>query len=286
MRSLLFDIYDGLNNVYNGWIIWNLFLAFVPMLLSFQLFRPKLIPLQLLAVAWGITGLFGAIGINARLGRIQDSLAGSWRTVQTGSADVWWQLLWLAIVAMIALGATVWLSRREVLSKIGLWWLGLVVFIAFLPNAPYILTDVIHLIRGTSYGEIRVWVVALVFIPLHLCAMLLGFEAYVVSLINVNYFLKQKGLQKLILPTELSLHALCALGIYLGRFIRFNSWDILIDPTSVLAITLHSLTSKRPLAVIVVTFIILTVLYWLMKQISLGLKLRWEYAQKGLDVIG
>ena len=44
MRSLLFDLYNGLNNVYSGWIIWNLFLAFVPLLLNFQLLRPQAIP--------------------------------------------------------------------------------------------------------------------------------------------------------------------------------------------------------------------------------------------------
>lgn len=283
MRSLLFDIYAGLNNVYNGWITWNLFLAFVPTLLSFQLFRPKAISPQCLRGAWVLTGVIGAVGISSRLGRIQGSLAGSWQAVQIGGTEVKLQLLWLGIVGLVALGASVWLSRQAALSKTGLWWLGLATFIAFLPNAPYILTDVIHLIRAASYGEIRVWVIALVFVPLHLFAMLLGFEAYVVSLININYFLKQRGIGSLIWLTELALHALCAFGIYLGRFIRLNSWDVVIDPTSVLAITLNTLTSKRPVAVIVVTFVILTVFYWLMKQVTLGLKLRYEYARKGLD---
>jgi uncharacterized membrane protein len=283
MRSLLFDLYNGLNTVYSGWILWNLFLAFVPMLLSFQLFRPQAIPANYLKGAWLVTGLCGAIGISARLGRIQASLIAGWRTVQTGSAGVLWQLLWLAIVALVAIGASVWLARQTALSKMGLWGLGLAMFMALLPNAPYVLTDVVHLIRATGYGDIRVWVIALVFIPLHLCAILLGFEAYVIALMNINYFLKQRELGALIWPTELSLHALCALGIYLGRFIRLNSWDIVLDPTSIAAIALNTLTSKRPVAVIFVTFVILTVTYWLMKQITLGLKLRYEYARKGLD---
>ena len=283
MRSLLFDLYNGLNTVYSGWIIWNLFLAFVPMLLSFQLFRPQAIPAKYLKGAWLLTGICGAIGVGARFGRIQSSLASSWRTLETGNSEVWWQLAWLAIVGLVAIGASVWLSRQTSLTRMGLWSLGLAVFIAFLPNAPYILTDVVHLIRAAGYGDIRVWVIALVFIPLHVCAMLVGFEAYVIALMNIHYFLKQRGLGSLVGPTELSLHALCALGIYLGRFIRLNSWDILLDPTSILAIALNTLTSKRPVAVIFVTFVILTVTYWLMKQITLGLKLRYEYARKGLD---
>ncbi|RZM81800.1 DUF1361 domain-containing protein [Leptolyngbya iicbica] len=283
MRSLLFELYDGLNSVYSGWIIWNLFLAFVPMLLSFHLFRPQAIPARYLQAAWLVTGLAGAIGISARSARIRRSLAGSWHTVQTGNPEVMWQLLWLAIVALVAIAVSVWLSRQTPRSKMGRWGVGLAVFIAFLPNAPYILTDVVHIIRAAGYGDIRVWVIALALIPLHVCAMLLGFEAYVIALMNINYFLKQRGLGALIWPTELSLHALCALGIYLGRFIRLNSWDILLDPTSIMAIALNTLTSKRPVAVIFVTFVILTVTYWLMKQITLGLKLRYEYARKGLD---
>jgi uncharacterized membrane protein len=43
MRSLFLDIAQGINNVYNGWILWNLFLAFVPMLISFRLFRHTVI---------------------------------------------------------------------------------------------------------------------------------------------------------------------------------------------------------------------------------------------------
>ncbi|MEM9120151.1 MAG: DUF1361 domain-containing protein [Cyanobacteria bacterium P01_F01_bin.56] len=283
MRSLLFDIYVGLNSVYSGWIAWNLFLAFVPTLLSFQLFRPKAISSQFFKGAWVLTGAIGAVGISSRLRRIQASLTDSWQVVQIGGTEVRLQLLWLGIVGLVVLGASVCLSRQAALSKTGLWWLGLATFIAFLPNAPYVLTDVIHLIRATSYGDIRVWVVALIFIPLHLFAMLLGFEAYVVALININYFLKQRGLGSLIWSTELFLHALCAFGIYLGRFIRLNSWDVVIDPTSVLAITLNTLTSKRPVAVIFVTFVILAGFYWLMKQVTLGLKLRYEYARKGLD---
>jgi uncharacterized membrane protein len=233
-----------------------------------------------------MTSIIGAVGLHSRIPRITRSLSLTIQSLQARDPGTLLQLLWLVIVMAIALGASLWLYKHLHTSKLWLWWFGLAVFIAFLPNAPYVLTDIIHLIRGTSYGAIRIWVIALVFIPIHLCAILVGFEAYVISLINVNYFLKAKNLRHLTLPTELLLHALSAVGIYLGRFIRLNSWDILADPTSVLAITLNTLTSKRPVAVIVVTFMILTVLYWIMKQVTLGLKLRLQYARKGLDALG
>ena len=283
MRSLLLDLLHSLNNVYSGWILWNLFLACVPLLLSFKLFRRRDVSSQWFVPACFITTLIGVISLRSRLPRVSKSLASSWRSLQSGNTEVMLQLAGLALVVAIALAVSLWLSRRADTSKLGRWWAGLAVFMAFLPNAPYVLTDIIHLIRGTSYGETPIWIIALVFIPLHLCAILLGFEAYVIALLNVNYFLKARGISQLIVPVELTLHALCAFGIYLGRFIRLNSWDILIDPTSVLAITLNTLTSKRPLAVVVVTFMIVAGLYWVMKQITLGLRLRWHYAKQGRD---
>ena len=279
----MLDLLQSLNNVYSGWILWNLFLAFVPLLLSFKLFRRREASSPWFVPACFITALIGGISLRARLPRVSQSLASSWRSLQSGNAEVMLQLAGLALVVAIALAVSRWLSRRADTAKLGQWWAGLAVFMAFLPNAPYVLTDIIHLIRGTSYGETPIWIIALVFIPLHFCAIVLGFEAYVIALLNVNYFLKARALSRLIVPVELTLHALCAFGIYLGRFIRLNSWDILIDPTSVLAITLNTLTSKRPLAVVVVTFMIVAGLYWVMKQITLGLRLRWHYAKQGRD---
>lgn len=48
---------------------------------------------------------------------------------------------------------------------------------------------------------------------------------------------------------------------------------------------LNVLTSRRPVAVMVVTFVILASLYWVAKQITLGLKLRLRYARQGLDAL-
>jgi len=283
MHWVFVNIYDGIDNVYSGWIWWNLFLAFIPMLLSFSLFRKQAIPPLWMKIAWFITALIGVVGFKSRIPRLTQVATQTLGNIQTGDTGTLMQLAWLALVVLVALGVSLWLFKRSYASRVWLWWFGLAVFIAFLPNAPYVLTDIIHLIRGTSSDTIKIWVIVLVFIPVHLTAILAGFEAYVISLLNVNFYLKQRQLERLILPSELGLHALCSVGIYLGRFIRLNSWDFVVDPTSVLVSTLNTFTERRPIAVVVVTFFIVTVLYWVMKQITLGLKLRYHYARKGLD---
>ncbi|MGB7415525.1 MAG: DUF1361 domain-containing protein [Thermosynechococcaceae cyanobacterium] len=197
----------GLFNRYSGWIIWNLFLAFIPLALSFWLFR-----------------------------------------------------------------------RREIVRS-PLWWLVLVVFIAFLPNAPYLLTDIMHLIRAIR-AIYSIWIITLIFIPLHVFAILAGFEAYVIALINQGIYLKRQGAQRFVFGAELLVHALSAVGVYVGRFQRFNSWDLVTDPGYVLLATLNNFTSRFPIVVMLITFVVITVLYWIVKQITLGLVLQMRYGRQ------
>ncbi len=225
MEDVLYQGFQYLSR-YNGWIAWNLFLAFIPLCLSFVLFRKC-----------------PSLGKLLSKPSVMSPFRGSSRNAATPRSVVWWILL--------------------------------VVYGAFLPNAPYVLTDIIHLIQAT-WATPSVWVITLFYIPLHLGAIALAFEAYVVSLINQSAYLRRGGLKQYIFGVELFTHSLCAVGIYLGRFLRLNSWDLVTGPHNVLLATLNDLTGKRPLAVILATALILTVLYWMIKQVTIGLLLRFR----------
>lgn len=188
---------------------------------------------------------------------------------------LWWilsrnlsRIVWNLFLAFIPLGLSFWLFRRG-RSRSIIWWLGILVFLAFLPNAPYILTDIIHLIEDVRAIN-SVWVVTLIVFPLHLLFILSGFEAYVLSLINLGYYLQRIGLGKLIVGTELFIHALCSFGIYLGRFPRFNSWDLVTQPDVLVDAIVEDLIGKIPLAIVFITFVIITILYWLFKQVTIA----------------
>jgi uncharacterized membrane protein len=223
MEDILYRGFQYLSR-YNGWIVWNLFLAFIPLALSIILFRKS-----------------------NSLGRFSIALSKS---------------------------ASLKPSQSPY-SKSLPWWILLAIYAAFLPNAPYVLTDIIHLIEAT-WATPSVWVITLFYIPLHFGAIALAFEAYVVSLINQSAYLRRIGLRRYIFSFELLTHCLCAIGIYLGRFVRLNSWDLVTGPKNVLLATLNDLTGKRPMAVILATALILTVLYWIMKQVTIGLLLRFQ----------
>ena len=207
---------------------------------------------------------------------IRDLLANAWHAWSIHSGWIAWNLF----LAFIPLALSFWLFRRKSQSRSLLWWVGFLVFIAFLPNAPYLLTDIIHLINAIR-DYYSVWIITLVLIPPHVIAILAGFEAYVVSVMNQSQYLKQQGAAKFAVWSELLTHALCAIGVYLGRFPRLNSWDFVTQPEAVVRTALDHLTSKRPVLLMAVTFVILTVLYWVMKQVTLGLILRMRQSRFG-----
>jgi uncharacterized membrane protein len=109
---------------------------------------------------------------------------------------------------------------------------GGVVFVVFLPNAPYVLTDVLHLPRDLHYVD--GWVAGGL-LAQYLTLFAIGFVAYVLSLVRLERWLADHGVsRRAVLLTDLSLHALCAVGIVLGRVFRFNSWDLVTNPGGLL----------------------------------------------------
>lgn len=189
------------------------------------------------------------------------------RVIEVLRINMRW-MTWNLFLAFIPLLLSVWLFRFK-LRRSWLWWLGFLVFYAFLPNAPYLLTDVIHLIDDIRNIQ-SVWMITLVLIPTYVLVIFAGFEAYVISLINLGYYLHRIDKSAWIWRLELITHALCAVGIYWGRFLRFNSWDFITQPDALLTRGVEELLGKQPLIIIAVTFVILSSLYWLMKRVTLG----------------
>jgi hypothetical protein len=93
-----------------------------------------------------------------------------------------WYGLAIALVLLASILAIRRFLGQKQLKSI-LWWLGCVVFLLFLPNAAYILTDVIHLIIDIRKGY-PLGVVAFVLIPQYLLFIGSGFAAYVIAIIE------------------------------------------------------------------------------------------------------
>jgi uncharacterized membrane protein len=187
-------------------------------------------------------------------------------------------MLWNLFLAFIPLVIGFWLFGERDRRRTWQWWLGLLAFVAFLPNAPYVVTDIIHLVRIGRYYDTSI--VTLVLIPQYIIFIVLGMEAYVISLIKLARYLQIIGKSSYFRIVEISLHALCAIGIYLGRFLRFNSWDLIVNPEDVARSIIDDLIAHRPILVMLVSFVILTVLYRLLEFLTLGAILQLRSQKK------
>ncbi len=136
-----------------------------------------------------------------------------------------WNLV-LAVVPLLASTALVRLDAR------GARWPGLValgaVWLLFLPNAPYILTDLVHL-------ELRPPVPFGYDLALLLSAGGTGLLSGYVSLADVQSVVARRLGARVAWAGAVGVLFLSAFGVYLGRDLRWNSWDVLRAPGALLA---------------------------------------------------
>ncbi|MCC2545253.1 DUF1361 domain-containing protein [Hymenobacter sp. BT175] len=132
-------------------------------------------------------------------------------------------LLWNLFLALIPFGLSTMLGltagrlKARVLLPVGAVWL------LFFPNAPYILTDLFHL-------EPRAGVPYWFDLALILSCAWNGLMLAYASLCDMQALVAHRlgwGAGWTFATVAL---LLSSFGIYLGRFLRFNSWDIVTNP--------------------------------------------------------
>ncbi|HEX6381610.1 MAG TPA: DUF1361 domain-containing protein [Acidimicrobiia bacterium] len=138
------------------------------------------------------------------------------------------------------------------------WACGALVCLLLVPNAPYILTDVIHLPPSVRREPSDAAVLLVVF-PAYAALFAIGFGTYCDALRRLTRYMAARGWARSPWAVELPIHALSALAIYVGRIHRFNSWDLVQEPVDVLAHAFAGFTRPLAIAGIVVMFTCLTV---------------------------
>jgi len=182
-------------------------------------------------------------------------------------------LLWNLFLAWVPLGFAFiaemgwrghW-SRRRLLWPLLGWLL-------FFPNAPYVITDVVHLQKNDVSP---LWFDALILFSTGLAGLLVGFVSLrMVQLIINASFSRLAGW-----IVSIGVLMMSGFGIYLGRFGRYNSWDILSSPRSLLydvqSVALDPISNRRTIAVSALFSAFLAVTY--LGAIALGqLRLPWR----------
>lgn len=152
------------------------------------------------------------------------------------------------VLAMVPAAMAVALFVREHRRTAG-WWLGVLAFGLLLPNAPYVVTDLVHLRHDAAMAESDGVLVAGV-LPLYAAFVVAGYLAYVVAVELVVREVRSGHPSLARWRIEVPVHLACSVGIVLGRLARLNSWDTVMAPTRTAERAVSTLTwGGAPLAV-------------------------------------
>ena len=168
--------------------------------------------------------LAGATIFSVTLWRVRTEFSG---TIRYGFLI--WNLFLAWIPFMIAYFTyTLTLNRKWIYVIIPI---AAFLWLIFFPNAPYILTDFQHLAYGSN--DLPVWYDVMMLIWFAFTGLLLG----VVSLFLMQEIIRREfgrwvGWTFVGLVTSLT-----SAGVYVGRFLRWNSWDILRNPVALASYT-------------------------------------------------
>jgi uncharacterized membrane protein len=166
---------------------------------------------------------------------------------------------WNLLLALIPWALAVVVFNRTA-RPTRLWWMGAIAFILLLPNAAYVLTDVIHLRRDIRFAANDA-VAVLVVLPAFTALLVIGFLAYVDAVRRLVAWAVASGWIRRGWPLALAVHAVCAIAIYAGRIHRFNSWDAILHPNAVADATLDGLARTEATIGMLLTFAVLSVGY-------------------------
>lgn len=147
-------------------------------------------------------------------------------------------LIWNLFLAYIPYFISSTIKKRMQNSSKFKLIIALFIWLLFLPNAPYIITDFIHLHHTKAN---LVWLDIFILFAFSSTGLILA----IISLSDIYKIIKQKWNLKCANYFSISATFLCAFGIYLGRFLRFNSWDIFTSPLIVLKKSVLSINDPK-----------------------------------------
>lgn len=144
-------------------------------------------------------------------------------------------LLWNLMLAWVPWGCALAIralhrrrAARRALAALFVVWLG------FLPNAPYLVTDFIHL---QHQGSAPLWFDAVMLASYAWAGVGLG----VSSLRICSNIVRARYGNMVAAAFVVGASLAAGFGIYLGRFVRLNTWDVVTRPLTVAAVALSPL---------------------------------------------
>lgn len=173
---------------------------------------------------------------------------------------------WNLFLALSPLFLSLLLFRHHPLIHTLLWWPLLGAMVLLLPNAPYVLTDIIHFVAKLRITPpLPIWAMSLLLLEYFLY-FLIGMQSFTLSLMLWGRNLKHHLSGWFIVSIELIVLGLSAFAMYLGRFDRLNSWNILSAPEKLLDESIREAIAPRSEEITLIFFVTITLLFYILKS--------------------
>lgn len=149
--------------------------------------------------------------------------------VYGASTTRYWFMLWNLVLALVPLLLAASLSKRLTYER----WLSpinlclTVLWLVFLPNSFYVLSDLIHL---QTTGEINILFDTVMFFSFICNSYIAGLW----SVYIVHRELRKRLSGQIVMTILAAVFLLSGFAIYMGRVLRWNSWDVFMSPFGVL----------------------------------------------------
>lgn len=141
----------------------------------------------------------------------------------------------------------------------------LLLWLLFVPNSFYIITDLFHLDQFDSAPK---WFDLLLLFSFAWNGLLFG----VLSVRKMELLITVISGKKLSLAFVFSVMWLSAFGIYIGRYLRYNSWDVIVQPFSLfgemLYLLLHPFRNSMEWGMITTWALFITLFYFTIEKMG------------------
>ena len=142
-------------------------------------------------------------------------------------------------------------------------------WLLFFPNALYIVTDLIHLQQSTN---VPLWYDALLLFASSFIGLIMAF----ISLQRVEIFLQNIFSTRIVVLLTSVILFLGSFGVYLGRFQRWNSWNVVNDPLAlgmdIFSMIFSPIDNVKTWAITFILTALYSLLYFFIKHIPLIFK--------------
>ena len=198
---------------------------------------------------------------------------------QAHGGTYWW-MAWNALLALIPAVLAIIFFKREEQPRSGIrnitFGFELALVLLFLPNAPYIATDLIHFLETVRATDASLWQLLWNEFPLYFIFVLFGLTCYSFTTDRLLYAIRMRLGRFWAWAALLAIPFLSTIGIYLGRVARYNSWDILSDPRGIIHSSRSVLNQSRVVNVLFAIWLSLIVVHQVYRTFHDGLRARME----------